>query len=54
MMNALKKVTVFAPATSANVVVGFDILGFALAGLGDWLDLERSDQPGLIVSPKTL
>lgn len=42
MMNELQSVTVFAPATSANVAVGFDILGFAVAQLGDEITLQRS------------
>jgi homoserine kinase len=36
-----KKVTAFAPATVANVAVGFDILGFALEGIGDQITVER-------------
>ena len=40
----VKKVTAFAPATSANVAVGFDLLGFAMAGVGDRVTLTpRSD-----------
>jgi len=31
----MKSATVFAPATVANVAVGFDILGFALESVGD-------------------
>lgn len=42
MMNHLHKVKVFAPATSANVVVGFDILGFAISDLGDEVTLIKS------------
>lgn len=47
MMNHLNKVTVFAPATSANVAVGFDILGFAIADLGDEVTVEKSSTQGL-------
>lgn len=49
MINKLKKVTVFAPATSANVAVGFDILGFALKDLGDEVTLVRSENSGLLI-----
>src|SRR5579863_2483043 len=36
--------TSFAPATSANMIVGFDILGFALDAVGDEVTLtKRSD-----------
>jgi homoserine kinase len=37
------KVKVFAPATVANVAVGFDILGFAVSGIGDTIEMERND-----------
>ena len=47
MINHLNKVTAFAPATSANVAVGFDILGFAVADLGDQVVVEKSSDPGL-------
>jgi homoserine kinase len=35
--------TVFAPATVANVTVGFDILGFAVDAVGDEVTAERVD-----------
>lgn len=34
-------VTAFAPATVANVAVGFDILGFAVEGPGDYVRVAR-------------
>lgn len=34
--------TAFAPATVANVAVGFDILGFPVYGVGDTVRVERS------------
>jgi homoserine kinase len=37
--------TVFAPATVANVAVGFDLLGFALSGVGDTVTVSRRE-PG--------
>ncbi|KAB8033695.1 homoserine kinase [Fluviispira multicolorata] len=37
----LKSVTAFAPATCANVAVGFDILGFSFDGVGDTVTLKR-------------
>jgi homoserine kinase len=36
------KVKVFAPATVANVAVGFDILGFAVSGIGDIIEMEKN------------
>ena len=46
----MKKVTAFAPATVANVSCGFDILGFAVDGLGDKVSVSFSDTPGLTVT----
>ena len=40
---------VFAPATVANVAVGFDILGFALQGVGDRVTVARTERPGVTV-----
>ena len=47
MMNQRHSVTAFAPATSANVAVGFDILGFAVRHLGDEVTLVKSAQSEL-------
>jgi homoserine kinase len=41
--------TAFAPATCANVAVGFDVLGFPLKGVGDRVTLTRTDEPGIRV-----
>ncbi len=46
----MNEVKVFAPATVANVAVGFDILGFALHRPGDEIIARFSDQPGLRIS----
>lgn len=41
----LHSITAFAPATCANVAVGFDILGFAFENIGDTVTLtKRADQ----------
>jgi homoserine kinase len=47
-MTFARTVTAFAPATVANVAVGFDLLGFALAGVGDVVTVERVEaaEPG--------
>lgn len=42
-------VKVFAPASVANVAVGFDILGFAIEGIGDEVKLKPGNSPGLKV-----
>ena len=43
----MEKVTVHSSATVANIVCGFDILGFALNCPCDELTLEISDEPGV-------
>lgn len=40
----------FAPATVANLGVGFDILGMALAGMGDKATVSWRDEPGIVIS----
>lgn len=41
----MKKVKIIAPATVANLVCGFDILGMALEAPGDSMELELIDEP---------
>jgi len=41
------RITVFAPATIANLSCGFDILGLALEGVGDLMHLELTEAPGV-------
>lgn len=48
----MKEVSVYAPATVANVVCGFDILGFALSEPGDTMTLRISDTPGVTIINK--
>lgn len=42
-----QSIKVFAPATVANVVCGFDILGFAVDEPGDELIMEITNKPGV-------
>lgn len=44
-----KSIKVFAPATVANVVCGFDILGFAVNQPGDELVMKTTKTPGVII-----
>ena len=44
-----KEVRVFAPASVANVAVGFDILGFAIYGPGDEIVARFVDQQGISI-----
>lgn len=46
-------IKVFAPASVANVAVGFDILGFALERPGDEIIARFSDTPGLKITKIT-
>ncbi len=41
--------TAFAPATVANLGVGFDILGLAVNGLGDTVHVERQSAAGVTI-----
>jgi homoserine kinase len=43
-------VTAFAPASIGNVAVGFDMLGLALAGVGDRVSARRTDGDSITVA----
>lgn len=45
----IKQISAFAPATCANVAVGFDILGFAIEEVGDIVTLTRRDDSQIII-----
>jgi len=46
-------IKVFAPATVANVVCGFDVLGFAVNEPGDEVIMRLTDKPGIHISKIT-
>lgn len=48
-MNFSESITVLAPATVANVVCGFDVLGFALNEPNDTMHLRLTEQPGVSI-----
>jgi homoserine kinase len=48
--SALGRATAFAPASVGNVAIGFDILGFAVAGLGDRVTVTRRATTGVEIS----
>lgn len=50
---AREVVKVFAPATVANVGVGYDILGFAIDTPGDYVILRKGNKPGLTITEIT-
>ncbi|MEJ5052958.1 homoserine kinase [Sphingobacterium sp. MYb382] len=43
----LQQIRVFAPATVANMICGFDVLGFAVDFPGDEVVMYKVDQPGV-------
>ncbi len=45
----IHSVKAFAPASCANVAVGFDILGFALEAVGDHVTLTRRDDNKVVI-----
>ena len=46
------KVTIQSPATVANLVCGFDILGLALDEPYDTMEIRLLDEPGIIITSK--
>jgi homoserine kinase len=49
----LSDVTAFAPATVANVGIGFDILGHTVEALGDRVRIRRIDEPTVKINSIT-
>ena len=47
------QIRVFSPATVANVNCGFDVLGFALQGLGDEMVLKKTREKGIRITQIT-
>ena len=45
----IKSAKAFAPATSANFAVGYDLLGFALEGVGDTIELTKRADNNLVI-----
>ncbi|MEJ6981700.1 homoserine kinase [Pedobacter sp. P351] len=45
-----ESIRVFAPATIANVVCGYDILGLAVDAPGDEVIMRRKSEPGVIIT----
>ncbi|MBS1661700.1 MAG: homoserine kinase [Bacteroidetes bacterium] len=48
----MKQVTVQCPATVANLVCGFDVLGMALDAPFDYMTVTLCDEPGITVTSK--
>ncbi|MGB3774338.1 MAG: homoserine kinase [Leeuwenhoekiella sp.] len=52
-MKKFNEVRVFSPATVANVNCGFDVLGFALHGLGDEMVVRKVPEKGIKITKIT-
>lgn len=48
-LNDQSVISAFAPATCANVAVGFDLLGFAIENVGDIVTLTRRDDQKIVI-----
>jgi len=45
----MEHVSVFAPATVANLGPGFDVLGMAVTGSGDVVEARQTNAPGVVI-----
>ena len=45
----MDSITVFAPATIANLGPGFDVLGLAVTGRGDVVEARKTASPGVLI-----
>lgn len=46
----MDSIRIFSPATIANISCGFDVLGLALDGVGDFMEVSKSGSPGIRIS----
>ena len=46
----MNEITIFSPATVANVSCGFDVLGFCLNTVGDEMTIRRTKEKGIRIS----
>ena len=49
MSSTRTSATAFAPASVANVAIGFDILGFSVGAIGDRATVRKSAKPGVTI-----
>ena len=45
----MNEIKVFSPASVSNICCGFDVLGFAVDGLGDVISLKKSNKKGVFI-----
>ena len=48
--SSTSEVTVFAPASVANVACGYDVLGFAIDAPGDYVKVRFAEKPSLRIT----
>ena len=46
----MQEITIFSPATVANVSCGFDAMGFALESLGDEMIFKKTESKEVVIS----
>ncbi|MGB5171588.1 MAG: homoserine kinase [Eudoraea sp.] len=46
----MEQIKIFSPATIANISCGFDVLGLALASIGDEMLLRKTEKPGVRIT----
>lgn len=49
----MEEIQLFCPATIANVSCGFDVLGLALASVGDTMIIRKKKEPGITITKIT-
>ncbi|WP_010519699.1 homoserine kinase [Croceivirga radicis] len=49
----MEEIQLFCPATIANVSCGFDVLGLALASVGDTMIIRKRKEPGITITKIT-
>ena len=45
----MNEIKVFSPASVSNICCGFDVLGFAIQGLGDIISLRKTHKKGIYI-----
>ena len=45
----MNEIKVFSPASVSNICCGFDVLGFAIQGLGDIISLRKNHEKGIYI-----
>ena len=46
----MNEIKIFSPATVANVACGFDVLGFCLDSIGDYMVIRKTTEKGIKIT----